>query len=99
MVCEWEEAEPHVTVRMDSMQLRGEGRTDGAENAERPAMVTPAGRVTVPRAVREALGLGREHGLRFKRLPGGGVEVVAEDRADLRELRTRLRHDGGGVDD
>ena len=99
MGCEWEKAEPHVIARMDGMRPRGEGRADEADEAERPATVTPAGRVTVPKAVREALGLGREQGLRFKRLPGGGVEVVAEDRADLRKLRARLRHDGGGADD
>ena len=86
MGCAWEEVEPHVTTRMASLRPR-----DGTERADRPAIVTPAGRVTVPRAALDALALGPDQGIRFICGSDGRVGMVAEGHADLRDLRSRLR--------
>ena len=91
MGCTWEEAEPHVTARMASLRLRNDGEVDGGDRADRPAIVTPAGRVTIPRAALDALSLEPDQGIRFDRGSDGRVEMVAEDHADLRDLRSRLR--------
>ena len=78
MGCAWEEAEPHVTARMASLRPR-----DGTECADRPAIVTPAGRVTVPRTALDALALAPDQGIRFFCGSDGRVEMVAEDHADV----------------
>ena len=90
MGCAWEEAEPYVTARMASLRPRS-GSVDGAEWVDRPAIVTPAGRVTVPHAALDALALGPAQGIRFVYGPDGRVEMVAEDHADLHDFRSRLR--------
>ena len=86
MGCTREEAEPHVTARMASLRPR-----DGTERADQPAIVTPAGRVTIPRAALDALALGPDQGIRFSCRSDGRVGMVAEDHADLHDLRSRLR--------
>jgi hypothetical protein len=86
MGCTWEEAEPHLAARMASLRPR-----DGAEGADRPSIVTPAGRVTIPRAALDALVLGPDQGIRFSCGSDGSVEMMAEDQADLHDLRSRLR--------
>ncbi|WP_299657093.1 hypothetical protein [uncultured Jannaschia sp.] len=89
--CSREEAEPHVTARMASLRPRDGEDGDGTEWVDRPAIVTPAGRVTVPRAALDALALGPDQGVRFVCGSDGRVEMAAEDHADLRDLRSRLR--------
>ena len=86
MGCTWEEAEPHLAARMASLRPR-----DGTEEADRPSIVTPAGRVTIPRAALDALALGPDQGVRFSCGSDGSVEMMAEDQADLHDLRSRLR--------
>ena len=93
MGCAWEEAEPHVTERMASLRPR-DGEADGAGSADRPAIVTPAGRVTVPRAALDALALGPSQGIGFVHTADGRVEMVARDHADLLDLRASLRSMG-----
>ena len=89
----WEEAEPHVAARMASLRPLSGGKADGEDGAshvDRPAIVTPAGRVTVPRAVLDALALGPGQGLRFAARPDGHVAMTVEDHPGLRGLQERL---------
>ena len=94
--CAWEEAEPHVMARMASLRPRDAGM-DGVGSANRPAIVTPAGRVTVPRDALDALALGPSHGIGFVHVADGRVEMVARDHPDLLDLRARLRGMDGVV--
>lgn len=58
--------------------------------------ITSKGQVTIPKAVREALGVGRGDRVAF-RVQEDGTVVLEPETLDLRTLRGRLKPRGRGV--
>ncbi|MCK5797385.1 MAG: type II toxin-antitoxin system PrlF family antitoxin [Deltaproteobacteria bacterium] len=60
------------------------------------ATITSKGQITIPKAIRELLGLKPGNRLVFVPRPNGEVIVKAET-VDVRSLRGMLKHDGPAV--
>lgn len=62
-----------------------------------PTTVTSKGQVTIPKPVRDYLGLGPGSRVSFARTPSGGVELRAEPAVDKPNVLSALRgHAGRG---
>ncbi len=64
-----------------------------------PTTVTSKGQVTIPKAVRELLGLHAGSKVIFRRMPDGRVELVPQQDAPKQSSFARFRgHAGAGMD-
>ena len=96
MRCAYEDAEPHVLARMTNMRARQ------GENAGMTAIVRTKGRVDLPEAVRDHLGVETGGTLGFEPMTDGRVAMILEDAGEqsdiLAELRDRVGR-GFGTDE
>jgi bifunctional DNA-binding transcriptional regulator/antitoxin component of YhaV-PrlF toxin-antitoxin module len=85
MHCAYEDVEPHVLARMTNMRARR------AENAGMTATVRAKGRVDLPEAVRDHLGVETGGSLRFEPMTDGRVAMVLEDAGERSDILAELR--------
>lgn len=81
----YEDAEPHILARMANMRARR------AEDADMTATVRTKGRVDLPEAVQEHLGVETGGTLRFEPMTDGRVAMVLEDVGKQSDILAGLR--------